>query len=180
MHHNLCFSCTLAGGTRAHPCAEHKHTRTARTPRKDTKHEDLRELLNAEPFGTFPPGFAFVARLSERKRGEGRGGDGETLEKRAVWWLHPWKYGVQHASYRSLVSIQHVFFCKQSQAVLQRHFPWTLLSRQRGREWIKTHFIPFTTGRHWYWDYLTNTLVHHLIPGCVKGSWIKSRFKEDT
>lgn len=39
-----------------------------RPEEKDTKHEDLRELLNAEPFGAFPSGFAFVARLREGGR----------------------------------------------------------------------------------------------------------------
>lgn len=39
-----------------------------RPEEKDTKHEDLRELLNAEPFGAFPSGFASVARLQEGGR----------------------------------------------------------------------------------------------------------------
>lgn len=35
---------------------------------KDTKYKDLRKLLDAESFGAFPPGFAFVARLRESRR----------------------------------------------------------------------------------------------------------------
>lgn len=51
----------------------------------------------------------------------------ETPEKWAALRLNLWKCGVQRISHRSLFSIQHVLFCKQSQAVFQRHFAWALL-----------------------------------------------------
>lgn len=46
----------FAGGMPSFQCIQTK---------RDTKHEDLRELLNAESFSAFPPGFAFVACLWE-------------------------------------------------------------------------------------------------------------------
>lgn len=36
--------------------------------KKDTKHKNLWELLDAESFGAFPSGFASVACLRERER----------------------------------------------------------------------------------------------------------------
>lgn len=77
--------------------------------RKDTDHEDLRELLDAERFGAFLPGFAFVARLRESHRGSESlvMGNSHIIFTKSADWLH-------QASYRSLISVQHVFLGKES------------------------------------------------------------------
>lgn len=93
-----------------------------RCEEKDTKHEDLRELLDAESFGAFPSGFTFLARLRERQTQRGS----ETLLLYRPYIVFTEEYGVGgascKASYRSLVSIQHIFFCKESQTVFESHF----------------------------------------------------------
>ena len=94
---------------------------------KDTEHQDLGELLDAEFLGASRPGFAATARLQAAS---------------SMVRTHPAPMQLPvpppHTPYRFLIPIQNVLFGEEPQAVHQGHFPIAFLWEEgtvRGTEY---------------------------------------------